>query len=243
MLRSLALAALIASAHSGVAQTQDSTVVITVGGVTTSPCDPHRLDFPVYMNNPVEVGGFSIQIIMTDPSWFEFDPDDSLAVDTIGARNTNWGNFEFYVHPYGHSVTITAIGPGGQNLMPGDGLIFTVHGDYGNMEVSDTCQLINFGSSQVSNPQGTDVLPRILVRDSLCVEPCDPNTVRGDANRSGSLNGLDVTFLINYFKGGPSICLACPCEGDANNSGQINGLDVVFLVNYFKGGPAPDPCN
>jgi hypothetical protein len=244
MLKHLALAALIGFAMADAAVTQDSTVVVTVGGATTSPCDPARIDFPVYITNPVEVGGFSVTIVMTDPSWFNFDPNDSLAVDTIGACHTTWGSFNFYVHPYGHQVTVTAIGPGGANLPPSeDCLLFTVHGDYDNMEVSDTCQLINFGTTQFSKPDGSSNWPRIVVRDSLCVTPCDSNLVRGDANGSGSLNGLDVTFLINYFKGGPSICLGCPCEGDANNSGAINGLDVVFLVNYFKGGPAPEPCN
>ncbi|HBZ00941.1 MAG TPA: hypothetical protein DEO84_06420 [candidate division Zixibacteria bacterium] len=60
----------------------------------------------------------------------------------------------------------------------------------------------------------------------------------GDANNSNIVNGLDVVFLINYFKGwgpAPSPFLA----GDANGSCSVNGLDVVYLVRYFKGGPAP----
>ena len=62
--------------------------------------------------------------------------------------------------------------------------------------------------------------------------------IPGDANDSGSLNGLDVTFLVAYFKGTGS---APPMrlQGDANGSCDVNGLDVVYLVSYFKGGPAP----
>lgn len=243
MLRHLALGILIAVTQTAAAQTQDSTVYIYVGGATTSPCDQARVDIPVYMSNPVGVGGFSITVSLTDPSWFSFDPDDTLAVDTLGACHTTWGAFDFNVHPYGHQVTVTALGPGGSNLPPSDScLIFTVHGEFNDKTVSDTCQLINFGATDVSDTTGYNSLPRILVRDSLCVSPCSPNTVRGDANHSGALNGLDVTFMIAYFKGGPSICLGCPCEGDANNSDNVNGLDVVFLVAYFKGGPAPEPC-
>ncbi|UCC78870.1 MAG: dockerin type I repeat-containing protein [Candidatus Zixiibacteriota bacterium] len=228
----------------GLAVAQDSTVYIRIEGPTTPPCEDNRLDFPVYMTNPVTVGGFSIEIMLTDPSWFEFDPDDLLAVDTIGACHTTWGNFDFYVHPYGHKITVTALGPGGQNLPPGENcLIFTIHGDFDNKLVSDTCQLINFGTTSVADSTGYINLPRILVRDSLCVEACDTNLVRGDANQSGALNGLDVTYLIIYFKGGSSICLGCPCLADANNDGNVNGLDVVFLVSYFKGGTAPDPPN
>jgi len=63
--------------------------------------------------------------------------------------------------------------------------------------------------------------------------------IRGDANGSGALNGVDVVFLVNYFKGGPA---PVPIEsGDANGNGVTNGLDVVYLVNYFKGGPPPPP--
>jgi len=234
-------------ALSGIAAAQDCTVTVTIGGVTTDPCVEDRLDFPVYMSNPCVVGGFSMQTSMTDASWFEFDPADPYAADTIGSRNTDWGVFGFTVHQYGYLITVTALGDDGAGngnpLPPGDGLIFTIHGDFTDKNVSDTCQLINFGTTTVSDTTGYILYNKILVRDSLCVAPCDSDLVRGDANSSGDLNGLDVTYLINYFKGGPSVCLGCPCEGDANSSGNVNGLDVVFLVNYFKGGPAPEPCD
>jgi hypothetical protein len=62
--------------------------------------------------------------------------------------------------------------------------------------------------------------------------------VPGDANSNGAANGLDVTFMVNYFKGGqaPDPILA----GDANGNCHTNGVDVVYLVNYLKGvGNAP----
>jgi hypothetical protein len=60
----------------------------------------------------------------------------------------------------------------------------------------------------------------------------------GDANGSGSVDGLDVIYLVNYFKGfGP------PPDpflgGDANGDCIVNGMDVIYLVAYLKGGPAP----
>jgi PKD repeat protein len=65
--------------------------------------------------------------------------------------------------------------------------------------------------------------------------------VRGDANGSGTLNGIDVVFLVAFFKGigpPPDPMMA----GDANGNGQVNGLDVIYLVAYFKGsGPPPPP--
>ncbi|MEW5923409.1 MAG: dockerin type I repeat-containing protein, partial [Candidatus Zixiibacteriota bacterium] len=62
----------------------------------------------------------------------------------------------------------------------------------------------------------------------------------GDVNGNGSVNILDVTYLISYlYKGGPA-----PIHekaADVNNSGGINLLDVTYLISYlYKGGPEPD---
>lgn len=60
----------------------------------------------------------------------------------------------------------------------------------------------------------------------------------GDANSSGAVNGLDVTYLLSYFKSigpPPDPMLA----GDANGDCMVNGLDVIYLVSYLKGGLEP----
>ncbi|UCE64884.1 MAG: carboxypeptidase regulatory-like domain-containing protein [Candidatus Zixiibacteriota bacterium] len=75
----------------------------------------------------------------------------------------------------------------------------------------------------------------------------------GDVNNSRSYNGLDVTYGVNFFKGGSDpICPfgSCPvptCDiffycGDVNGSCSYNGLDITYGVNYFKGGANPIPC-
>jgi len=74
--------------------------------------------------------------------------------------------------------------------------------------------------------------------------------VIGDANNSGTFNGLDVTFGVAYFKGGPIPPYECECTpgnnwyvaGDVNGSCNYNGLDITYAVAYFKGGPGPMPC-
>jgi len=73
--------------------------------------------------------------------------------------------------------------------------------------------------------------------------------VAGDANNSGGYNGLDITYGVNYFKGGnPPLCDPCaPCAGwhycaDVNGSCSYNGLDITYGVAFFKGGPPPIPC-
>lgn len=227
---------------------QQCTVTVTIGEVTISPCVPNRLDIPVYMNNPCTVGGFSMQIKTTVPAWLKFDVNDPLAADTIGSRNPHWGFFMFQVHPmFEKIITVSAIGsPYGDNLPPGDGLIFTLHIDFDDLGVSDTCQLIYFNDSitNISDSTGYITYPKVLIDGSVCVDVvCDSNLVRGDANGDGSLNGLDVVYFVAYLKGGPSICLGCVCPGDANNDGNANGLDVTYLLTYFKGGPGVVPCN
>ncbi len=63
--------------------------------------------------------------------------------------------------------------------------------------------------------------------------------VCGDADGSGSVNILDVTFLIALiFRGGPE---PVPnIAGDANGNGEINISDITFLIALiFSGGPEP----
>jgi hypothetical protein len=77
--------------------------------------------------------------------------------------------------------------------------------------------------------------------------------VIGDVNGSDSYNGLDITFGVNYFRGGPDpfcplgSCPIPPCDafyycGDVNGGCSYNGLDITYGVNYFRGGPGPVPC-
>ncbi|HBC46282.1 MAG TPA: hypothetical protein DCZ43_04480, partial [candidate division Zixibacteria bacterium] len=72
----------------------------------------------------------------------------------------------------------------------------------------------------------------------------------GDANGSGTFTGLDVTYSVRYFKGGPHPPYICECtpgntwyvSGDVNGSCTFSGLDVTYMVRYFKGGAAPICC-
>jgi hypothetical protein len=74
--------------------------------------------------------------------------------------------------------------------------------------------------------------------------------VIGDANNSGGFNGLDVTYGVAYFKGGPVPPYECECTpghtwyvaGDVNGSCSYNGLDITYAVAFFKGGPDPISC-
>jgi len=85
---------------------------------------------------------------------------------------------------------------------------------------------------------------------SIYGSPSNCDYIVGDVNNSGGTNGLDVVFMVNYFKGGQAPPYVCQCtpgnswyvSGDVNNSCSFNGLDVTYLVGFLKGGPAPAPC-
>jgi hypothetical protein len=66
-----------------------------------------------------------------------------------------------------------------------------------------------------------------------------PQYIVGDVNYSGTINVVDLTYLVAYlFQGGEA---PNPLEsGDCNCNSSINIVDLTFLVQYlFGGGPAP----
>ncbi|UCC78677.1 MAG: carboxypeptidase regulatory-like domain-containing protein, partial [Candidatus Zixiibacteriota bacterium] len=93
--------------------------------------------------------------------------------------------------------------------------------------------------------------PTPVIRFSITATGAGCDYIVGDVNGSDSYNGLDITYGVNYFKGGPDpMCPACPipdCNtwfycGDVNGSCSYNGLDITYGVAYFKGGPGPIFC-
>jgi hypothetical protein len=219
-------------------------VTISIGDITLDPCHPQRISIPVYMQNPCAIGGFSLKIFCTDPTWLAFTANDPAAADTFGSRLSIWNHFSAIVNPTStYRVNITALTDNGTELPAGDGLIFTIHMDYHDFTACDTSQLLNIGDFQVSSPDGYYLYSVIANTNYVYILPgrCHDNP-RADANCNGTLNGLDAVYLVNYLKGvGPSYC--CLCSGDANNSNSVNGIDVTYLIAYFKGGTPPPPCD
>ncbi|MEW6412622.1 MAG: C1 family peptidase [Candidatus Zixiibacteriota bacterium] len=75
----------------------------------------------------------------------------------------------------------------------------------------------------------------IIVSDYCC-------SLRGDIDHSGSLDGLDITYFVNWmWKSSPE--LPCEDEAEVNGDGAVDPLDLTYLVDYFwKSGPAPVSC-
>lgn len=85
---------------------------------------------------------------------------------------------------------------------------------------------------------GEDAVGNLYIVD-LDGEVYKINSLRGDVNGDGVINGADVAYLINYlFVGGPA---PQPWQaGDVNSDGTVNSADIAYLINYlFVSGPPP----
>jgi hypothetical protein len=129
--------------------------------------------------------------------------------------------------------------------------------DNGNFEVDSFFDIVyriafeGCPASELDGYSGTTVDSIRWIQGNGIGTTCE--YVTGDANGSDSYNGLDITFGVNYFKGGLDplcplgSCPIPPCDGffycgDVNGSCSYNGLDITYGVNYFKGGSGPIPC-
>jgi len=73
---------------------------------------------------------------------------------------------------------------------------------------------------------------------------CTGDFLPGDANASEAVNGVDVVYMVNYFKDlGPAFPPPI-WRADANGNCLVNGIDVGYLINFLKGpGLAPRDGN
>lgn len=220
----------------------EANVSLSIG----SPCDStETLNIPIYLDNPCPVSGFQMRIVLTDTNAdVYFDPDNPDVADTVGSRITGWGHFTFNVIN-STTLSIVGVGPGGSEpiLAPGEGLIFTVHPSKDGPV--NLCQTVRFGAvDYVYDSTGYCDYPIDHNLGTLCVG-CDPSWVRGDANRSGTLNIADVIALFSHLRGLTRLCFGgCICTGDYNNNGVINIADVIEMFAFLKGnGNPPDPCD
>ena len=205
----LAMASIMNLVGTGIALGQqpcEDTAIVYLGIPTIEPCSlQNRINIPVYLNNPCPVGGFTMQLYCSDPSWASFDSTDLLSADTLGSRISGWESFNWHLSPGSHSmisvVAIANLDGNGHPLLPGDGLIFTIHPHLKSYLVCDTCQILIWGNVQISDSNGLNLLAYVLQNGAICVAPGPCNDLRGDANCSGELNGIDVVFLVRYFKG------------------------------------------
>ncbi|SYZ72955.1 conserved exported hypothetical protein [Candidatus Zixiibacteriota bacterium] len=112
----------------------------------------------------------------------------------------------------------------------------------GNMATAGSIVIIGtIGQNAIGNSAASNISHRAgFYQDFTSV--CDCRV--GDATGNGTINILDVSYIINYlYKGGPQTRPYSICSGDANCNCVINILDVSYLINYlYKGGTPPCDC-
>jgi hypothetical protein len=142
----------------------------------------------------------------------------------------------------GNPITLTA-----QQLPTHASFTDSTSGIGGLIFNPDTTQA---GSYQVRIiAQSTTLADSQLVNITVTGTGSGCSYVIGDVNNSAVFNGIDVSYSVGYFKGGPVPPYSCFCDGstwyvagDVNGNCIFNGIDVSFMVSYFKGGAAPIPC-
>ncbi len=152
--------------------------------------------------------------------------------------------------PYDYYVV--RVGPNGDSLWAAfydyDGVAGDSEDSF-EIRVYPDGNIMVFGYADVQSGTGADNdYWAVKLNDSTYQAGCEYAV--GDVNDSGSLNGLDVTYGVAFFKGGSVPPYECECTpgntwyvaGDVNASCSYNGLDITYLVNYFKGGSDVEPC-
>ena len=106
--------------------------------------------------------------------------------------------------------------------------------------------LIAFEISAVDNgqpPLESDYSNQIILLIGI---PPGCQYIAGDINANGQVNGVDIVYAVNYFKGfgAPPLidcfpfCLQTPnpffAAGDVNSSCTFNGIDITYFVRYLK---------
>lgn len=182
------------------------------------------------------------------PVTYESPLDIVLTQVTLGTRTVDFESIsEIYRNDEAKELVFEMIADGGTGtplLQPGSGeiarLYFTIYPPAydGQTAVVDASEIVGY-QVELSNRQ-VEYGP-VVVSGEVVVE--SGTVLRGDADGSGDINLLDITYLIDYlYKGGPP-----PVTfeaGDADANGLINLLDITYLINYlYSGGPPPPPKN
>jgi len=147
-------------------------------------------------------------------------------------------------------VTLTAAPPEWLSVIPGVEVIPTLGSLTAHVTVDATTLTEGVYSGTVTINSSTVILSLIEVPINVTVIRGGCDYVVGDANGSETFTGLDVTYSVRFFKGGPPPTFLCECTpgnswyvtGDVNGSCSFTGLDITYMVRYFKGGAGPIPC-
>jgi len=149
----------------------------------------------------------------------------------------------YEIAPYSTWFTVQSGGSG--TVDPGDSTDIEFLVDFRDSTIVPDSTYQGVATVNTNDPYPPEWNPQILFSITAGAGGCDYAV--GDVNGSGTYNGLDVTYGVNWFKYNvdPPLCPDCPpCNswyycGDVNASCSYNGLDITYSVNYFKYGIDP----
>ena len=159
---------------------------------------------------------------------------DSLPIRLI---NTCFGGFQYTFYAHDPNIPPDEIE---YHIVSGPGQIDSVTGEWTFIPLcldTGTTMLLELCASDIVHPcPQPDTILHAYVQIAIDTFP----PLLGDANNSGGINALDITYLINYiYKGGPEP-IPLVAVGDANGDMNLNILDITYEINYlYKNGPAP----
>ena len=144
-----------------------------------------------------------------------------------------------------YSVQLLAIGGTGpllwadrNNSLNGSGLSLSAAGLLSGTPVApDTINFTAIAFDITGDTASKDLSLEILAGGA--------SYIPGDVNGNGIANGLDIIYLVNYFKGtgdSPPYIADCGPYGafyaacDVNGNCAVNGVDIIYFVLFLKGG-------
>ena len=65
---------------------------------------------------------------------------------------------------------------------------------------------------------------------------CHDQTMYGDANGDGTINGMDITAIRRSIAGGYTMDSFDESAADVNHDGVVNGMDITLIRRYLAGG-------
>ncbi len=199
--------------------------------VMGDPGDDVRLD--IYACNTVPVRKLKIPVEYSGSLFLTLD-----SFTTAGCRTAAMDSVrQVHADAWGRRTTITIENFSGTyyNLPPGDGKVLSLF--FSIASSATLSQTVNIGLDGYMSHFPTFYTSLVDYAPVLSAGMVTLNFVCGDASGDGSVNLIDILYLVdNVYSGGPA---PVPFSaGDVVSDGVINLLDILAVVNsvYFGGG-------
>ena len=193
---------------------------------------------------------------MCDPGWDECGAYGHLFYYIIDTTHTEWDVTNRLNHITGQSLSNYVCDSAGRLIADSSASKAYTYDDLGRLATysKDGTDRLKFIYNHVGqrvmkltynshycehpdtvSPSADDVCDEITPGLCNCTPGNMAGYVPGDANKSCTFTGQDVTFMTNYFRGVIDSIAAPMSRADANCDGSIIGSDITVMVRHFQG--------